>query len=428
MNILNLSVKKGGRCLLLATVLCCFCSATFAQEAATSDALFQQAKDAAFNKKDYPLAIQICRQALKKSPDYNDIRVFLGRIYNWSGKTDSARTELLNVLAKQPSSEDASAAITDLEYWNNNATLALTYCNQGLQYHPESEDLLLKKIKILKFEKKYVDAYQTANTMLQKDPSNTKARALILDISDAASLNKVGVGYDFTWFDHGYGDYLHKSPWQIVNVDYTRFTPLGSITGRINYGKRFGSSAMQGEIDAYPRIMKGLYAYTNVGISNTSAVFPHYRAGMSLYASLPKSFEVELGFRYLQFSSATWIYVGSLSKYYKNFWFNGRVTLVPGTSSISHSYTATTRYYLGGADDYLHLSLSYGISPDDANAVLAFNNGSYKLISKSATIAYKRSISKMNIISISVSLLNQEYKIGQKGNQLNASISYQRRF
>lgn len=416
------------RIILFFFTLLSLCATAFAQENLSSDSLFRLAREAAFDKKNYPLAVQLCHFALKKSPDYNDIRVFLGRVYTWTDKSDSARVEFLSILKRNPEFEDASVAITDLEYWNNNSSAALEYCNMGLKYHPDSKDLLLRKIKILKSEKKYIDAYQIAAMILQKDPSNTTIRALMLDINDASSLNKASVGYDLTWFDSGYGDYLHKSPWQIINVEYARYTPLGSIIVRVNRGTRFGNNALQAEIDAYPRICKGLYAYTNVGISDVSSVFPHYRAGTSLYATLPKSFEAELGFRYLKFSNSTWIYVGSLSKYYKNYWFSARVTLVPGENNISHSYTAISRYYLGGSDDYLSVSVNYGISPDDANAALAYNNASYKLISKGVSLGYKRSIKKMNILSVSTSLYNQEYKVGQKGNQIGVSVSYQRRF
>ena len=427
MNTLIINTYKK-RIILFFFTLLSLSATTFAQESLSSDSLFRLAREAAFDKKNYPLAVQLCHFALKKSPDYNDIRVFLGRVYTWTDKIDSARVEFLSILKRNPDFEDASVAITDLEYWNNNSSAALDYCNQGLQYHPDSKDLLLRKIKILKSGKKYIEAYQIATMTLQKDPSNTTIRALMLDINDASSLNKASVGYDLTWFDSGYGDYLHKSPWQIITVEYARYTPLGSIIGRVNHGTRFGNSALQAEIDAYPRICKGLYAYTNVGISDISSVFPHYRVGTSLYATLPKSFETELGFRYLKFSSSTWIYVGSLSKYYKNYWFSARVTLVPGEYNISHSYTAISRYYFGGSDDYLSVSVNYGISPDDTNANLAYNNASYKLISKGVSLGYKRSIKKMNILSFSTSLYNQEYKVGQKGNQIDVSVSYQRRF
>lgn len=402
---------------------------THSQEITDPDELFKKARNAAFTLKDYDLAISIARKALKGSPNYADIRIFVGRIYTWTDKPDSARMELQTVLKQKPDYEDALMAITDLEYWNDNYEKALEYCYQGLGYHPDSRELILKKIKILKAKGDYVDAYNTANELLIKNPADATIRVLLDDIKEASALNKIGIGYNLVWFDKGYPS---RTPWQITSLDYTRMTKIGSVTARWNYGKRFGNTASQFEVDAYPHLAKGLYAYTNVGISDKQAVFPRFRAGLSLYKSLPYSAEAELGARYLHFSSNTWIYVGGLSRYYKSFWFYGRVIVVPGDNSYSRSLSLITRYFVRGADDYFHLGVNYGFSPDEANSVSAYNN-LYDLKSKSITVGYKRSIARMNIISISASLQNQEYYSRSKktitsGNQLDMSISYQRRF
>lgn len=50
---------------------------SYAQKDLDSDELFKMARDMAFEKKDYPKAIELCQQALVKSPNYEDIRVFL---------------------------------------------------------------------------------------------------------------------------------------------------------------------------------------------------------------------------------------------------------------------------------------------------------------------------------------------------------------
>ncbi|HLP05403.1 MAG TPA: YaiO family outer membrane beta-barrel protein [Paludibacter sp.] len=415
--------------LLLAFIVCAAFSTTLhAQNEPNSDDLFTMARQAAFDKKDYNQAIALSRRALAKSPDYSDIRVFLGRVYTWSGKLDSARTEIRQVILRHPDNEDAYVAIIDLEYWNDNNTAALGYCEQALTYNPGSRSLLVRKIKVLKAEKKFIEAYRLATDVLQKNPADDEIRTLVLDINDAASRNKVGMGYNLSWFDRGFPDHLHNSPWHILSLDYTRSTSLGSVNGRVNYGTRFGNKAFQFELDAYPRICKGLYAYVNLGLSDTSSVFPRFRAGGSLYKALPYSFEAELGFRHLRFASSTWIYVGGISKYYKNYLFGGRVTLVPGANKVSHSYTGIIRYYYGGADDYAYLNLGYGISPDETNSVLAYNNGGYKLVSKGLTAGFKKSIRKVNIISFSTSLSQQEYKPLEKGLVLDCSLSFQRRF
>src|SRR5215469_6580762 len=109
-----------------------FSKAAYSQTGLSSDELFQQARHAAFDQKDYPKAISLSKQALAKSPDYSDIRVFLGRVYTWSGKTDSARAAFNHVLGKHPDNEDASFASGSLEYWNDNSPKALQIANDGL--------------------------------------------------------------------------------------------------------------------------------------------------------------------------------------------------------------------------------------------------------------------------------------------------------
>src|SRR5438045_9274446 len=97
------------------------CKASFAQTGLSSDELFQQARKAAFDEKNYPKAIGLSKQALTKSPDYSDIRVFLGRVYTWSDKADSASAEFNKVLSKHPDNEDTEYAYDRLEYCKNNA-------------------------------------------------------------------------------------------------------------------------------------------------------------------------------------------------------------------------------------------------------------------------------------------------------------------
>src|ERR1700687_4327798 len=129
--------------LYLFLFLIVLCKVSFGQTGLSSDEIFQQARKAAFDEKNYPKAISLSKQALSKSPNYSDIRVFLGRIYTWSDKTDSARAEFNTVLSKHPDNQDAAFASGSLEYWNNNSPKALQYAQDGLKYHPQSKDLLL---------------------------------------------------------------------------------------------------------------------------------------------------------------------------------------------------------------------------------------------------------------------------------------------
>ncbi len=391
-----------------------------------SDELFKQARSAAFDKKNYPLAIAISRQALEKSPGYTDIRIFLGRLYTWSDKNDSARVEFQKVLQTDPGNEDGSLAYASLEYWNDDYLNSLGIVNNGLSKHPGSKELLLLKAKILSSLNRYSEADLLVSELLKIDPKNTTARAMSLRIKDNSAKNKFGLSYDFVHFDKQFND-----PWHLMSIDYGRQTKFGSVSTRINYANRFKKDGLQFELDAYPRISRTFYAYTSAGISG-DGIFPNYRAGFSLYANLPSSFEADAGFRYLRFDSDTWIYTLSAGKYFKNYWFNLRTYLTPSNSAISHSYSFNVRYYFGGAFDYLRFGAGTGLSPDEsANNVLIGQqtvSSLYKLKSNNINLGLVHSFKTFNIVSLNLSWLNQEYRRSTFGNQTTAAVSYQRRF
>jgi YaiO family outer membrane protein len=396
------------------------CNSLFAQQQLSSDELFQQARTAAFDKKNYPLATELSKKALIISPDYSDIRIFLGRVYTWWNKTDSGRECFKEVLDLEPGNEDAASAYADLEYWNDNPSEALLICENGLTFHPQSKVLLLKRAKNLIELKRYKDASDGLAGLLKIDPKNAEARSLLEKIKDQRAKNKIGISYDLATFDKQFDD-----PWHIVSLDYSRSTKAGSFIGRVNYANRFKTNALQFEADAYPRISKTFYSYVNVGISDKSGVFPQYRSGFSLYANLPKSFEAEAGLRYLYFSDATWIYTSSIGKYFKNYWFNFRTYITPATESVSNSYTFTTRYYFKETN-YFGVALGTGISPDEtANIQLA---NLYKLKSYKVSADYRNTFGTLNTILLSFSILQQEYLPKVTGNEFLFSVGYQRRF
>lgn len=397
--------------------------ASFCQDTTSSDVLFQAARKAAFDSKDYPLAKHYCYKALEKSPNYADIRIFLGRIYSWTDNYDSAKICFETVLKSKPDYEDASLAYTDLEYWNDHYDNALKICEAGLQHHPQSTDLLIKKAKIQVAQRKFSEANETIAKVLSIDKSNTEARALADRIKDVSAKNKLGISYDYTYFDKQFAD-----PWHLVSLDYSRSTKLGSIAARINYSNRFKDDGVQYEVDAYPRISKTFYSYVSAGYSDDDGIFPKYRAGFSLYANLPKSFEAEAGFRYLHFTDDTWIYTLYLGKYYKNWLFNARTYLTPGSNNISQSYNLGARYYYkGSAEDFVWLNIGTGISPDDRSIAQQLNSN-YKLLSQKASLTWRFSVKKYNSFSLSAGWINQEYLKDTKGNQYEAGIAYTRRF
>ena len=419
----NLIARHKTTCVIFISLSLFFCEvSSIRAQSLTSDEYFQKARQVAFDQKNYPGAIQLCQQALKQSPDYLDIQIFLGRLYYWNDQPDSSLQVLQTAFQKKPDYEDAAQALADITYYQEDYAKALTYTQTGLKYNPASSGLAVRKAKSLAALLRHQEAYSYTDSLLQADPDNDQLRSLASQLREYSNHNKVGVSYDYTYFDKQFSD-----PWHLINVDYSRQTKAGSFGGRINYTNRFAQSGLQFELEAYPRISKVFYAYTNIGYSADMPLFPRWRAGFSLYANLPKAFEAEGGFRYLNFDNNTWIYTISLGKYYKNFWFNARTYLAPGNNSISQSYTLTSRYYLKGADDYFSFFIGRGISPDDRLQAIRLNSA-YRLQTARMGGGYRFSLNKRHIFYFNGTYENVEYLPETKGNQLNLSVGYLLRF
>jgi YaiO family outer membrane protein len=292
-----------------------------------------------------------------------------------------------------------------------------------LRYHPASELLLLKKAKVLFALRSFKESAEIVNHILQLNKNNTEARALAERIKEAVAKNSIGVSYSFTTFDKQFSD-----PWHIASIDYARQTKLGSLNFRINYANRSKQNGMQYEADIFPKISRTFYSYVSFGYSENLSVFPKFRGGLSVYANLPKSFEAEVGTRYLYFSSSTWIYTFYIGKYYKSFLFGARTYLTPSSSTISQSYNAMARYYYSSnADDYFNINVGTGISPDERQSAILLNS-TYKLKSNKVSIEWRNSFNNLNVVAVNAGWINQEYQPKKKGNQFDLGISYKRRF
>lgn len=385
----------------------------------TSDELFTQARNIPKEKANYPKIINTLKLALEKSPDYADIRLFLGRVYTWNDDLDSARYQFNQVISKEPKNIEAYSAIFDVEYWNDNYARALDHANQGLLYDPNSSELLIKKAKALNELKDSRQALAILKSYSKNNLSDTvKSYYDLLRKENAKNL--IDVSYEYVYFDKRFDD-----PWHYTSIDYTRNTSLGSITGRLMYSNRFKTDGLQGEVEAYPSISKGIYAYVGAGYSQ-SDIFPRFRAGLSLYYTLPKSFDAETGFRYLDFNpSKTYIFVLALGKYTGNFYFNLKSYLSPDVDIFSHSYTFSARYYFSDRYNFIGAQLGTGISPDDRarNIMGEGNLHTYKF-----GLNYSRDLFNNFTVAVSGLWFYEEYRSDLWGNQIGAGVSLIKRF
>ncbi|MEF8817003.1 MAG: YaiO family outer membrane beta-barrel protein [Salinibacter sp.] len=325
----------------------------------SADSLFEAARAEAFGAGDYERARALAYDALAQSPNYHGIRVFVARTLAWEGRRDSARTELTYVLERAPDHYEALKAIIDVESWSGRPYVALNHANAALGHYPDDAYFMEKRAGLLRWLNRPDAAVAQLNALLAADPSRESARATLRQLRYEQLKYTASLSYRQDTFRGG------RTPWRFGVATLGRKTPIGSVIGRVRYANRFSSNGLQFEVDAYPSLANGLYAYVSVGAS-ASSIFPGFRWGASLYKSLPRSFSVELGARYLNFGgSETVIYTGSLTRYHGNYLFRGTTYVTPSTSGTSLSGGVQVRRYFGGAKTYVSIKGSAGTSPSD---------------------------------------------------------------
>lgn len=345
---------------LISIVLILINSSVFSQQKSFNgdpDVAFETARKLAFNGQ-RKQAQDTLLLLLKKYPDYHDIRSFLASTYSWDGNYEGARKEFKYILQKDSNRQTTWVGAINNELWSEAPFSALKMVNEALTYFPNDEELLLLKAKAESNSKNPKEALVTLDKLINSNPNYQKAFDYKEGLIQELRFNSIGVSYNIDLYSEVF------DPMQYYTLDYSRQTNYGSIIAKVNFNRRFQDNGLQFEIDMYPRIIKGLYAYLNVGFSN-SYLFPKFRFGAELYKSLPHSFEASIGIRTLKYSSTTNIFTGSVGWYTGNSYFSFRPYITPSDSGSSISGGLTYRLYRSDADNYFGVSGSMGYSPDE---------------------------------------------------------------
>ncbi len=306
-----------------------------------------------------PEALQMLDQRLAENRNDSDARVLRGVILSWEGRYDEARRDLEMVLAQHRDHGDALPALMNVEMWSDHPDHAEELARDALRRHPTDPDLLLARAKALRALNRDREALGVIERLLEVDPGNQKAAEMKTGLGDDLRLWTVSYDHSTEWFSDG------RTPWTEQQVQLSRVTPIGSFIGRFSRADRFSSTSQMVEIDAYPHIRRGTYAYLNIGYSPDAALYPQYRFAADLYQSLGHGYEASGGIRQLHFAGNVHIYTGSVTKYYGDWMFTGRIFLTPDVVGTSRSGQFQVRRYLGSGINYLSLRFGYGSSPTE---------------------------------------------------------------
>jgi YaiO family outer membrane protein len=308
----------------LVAILTCWCLSVGV--AVAQDDVIERARAAAADGRRAE-GLAILETHLKSSQNDVDARLVYGLILSWDGKYDEARTALNQVLAQTPDYLDARVALMNVEWWSGRTR----------------------------------EAREHVNAVLARDAGNTQARLVLQRLDARTRPWSAGLSYTMDSFDDG------RESWGETSLTLGRETPVGSLTLRANQAQRFGLDDRQVDIEFYPTFRAGTYAFVGVGLGTDELLYPKNRLSVDLYQSIGRGFEISGGYRQLNFSETTQIYLATLTKYSGNWMLTAKTFVVPDrVAGDAWSYHAVVRRYFGSSGtSYIGGGYSHGFSKEE---------------------------------------------------------------
>jgi len=314
----------------------------FSQEVADADVTFLNARDLAFEG-NWDIARDSLEHLLEAYPQYTDAKILMAKTYSWNGDYDEARKRFNRITSIEKQQKEAWLAAIRNEMYAKNMNIALGLANKALIHLHNDIELEQLKNKVL-FE------------LNKKLPIQDKLKE---ENREKDRKHQIAVSSDLEVFD------IVFDPMYQMAVEYQRETKYGKVLPRINYAQRFNITGTQFEVDAYPTISKTFHGYVNYGYSD-AIIFPRHRAGLELYAELPKALEVSLGARYVDFedTSAT-ILTGSFGLYRGNYYLSARPYIsARSDGQIGWAANLLARKYGKDGNHFFGLRATYGFDAE----------------------------------------------------------------
>lgn len=319
-----------------------FSLGVFAQKTFDADASFLQARDIAFEG-NWEIARDSLEHLLEFYPDYTDAKILIAKTFSWNGNYGEARRHFNRITSIENEQKDAWLAAIKNEMYAKNQNIALGLANKALMHL--QNDTEIEQLR-----------NQLIADLNKKPPIQDKLKE---ENREANTKNQIAVSSDLEVFD------IVFDPMYQTTIEYQRQTKYGKLLPRITYAQRFNRTGTQFEVDGYPTISKTFHGYFNYGYSN-SVIFPKHRAGMELYAELPKAFEVSVGVRHVRFNDVNAsILTGSVGMYRGNYYLSARPYVsARNDGQIGWAGTILARKYGRDGNNFIGLRATYGFDAE----------------------------------------------------------------
>ncbi len=352
---------------------------------------------------------------------YLNQRLLSGRELQKSNDLDSALVDYKKVLEISPSDSMALIYTINTYLQKNNDDSTINYINNGLKYYPNSVYFRTKRTAYLESKFQWEEAALSADTLVKLSPTIDHIEYAAL-LKSKLLKNQFGLYFSNTSFDDT------GASFNVASMDYRHFYNKGSYAAKINYAARNLGTGIQGDFEVYYSHTKKLYSYASLAISNQN-IFPHYNFKYSIFPSINKSIEAEIGLRYLHSSALTTKSVAlGLSKTYKDFWFNLRGFIVQDqTKNYYQNISLNNRYYMNNAKEFVSVVVGIGNSPDDLSTLIQFPS-LINATSKYVGVGYQKTFLYKTTLGIFTTWTNQKINEVRYRNQYDLNFVFMRKF
>ncbi|WP_370425193.1 YaiO family outer membrane beta-barrel protein [Tenacibaculum dicentrarchi] len=387
------------------------------------DSLYYKANNL-YKKKANKEALNLVNTALNIAPNYIDIRVLRIRISQRLHKTELVNNDLKLLLKSEKPRRLKNDVIRQLSLIKNEKILA-KFIADITAFYKEDIDVDLSKAEAY-YRLKNSKNTKEVLSKIAKNKLNIGQKYRYRLLLKKVNTNQISVYYNASSFG---AEYPTKKTWHTKQLEYMKFVGAHSFGVRVTHSKRFTNDAILYELESYPVFSKKCYSYVNVSTSSNADFFQKLGIKASVYYSVLKGIEMEVGFRYLTFDTVSFTtYIVGITSYVGDFYLNAGVFIGPEIASgFIQNYQTNIRYYYSGAENYIAIRLGTGISPDEPSKFIPVVSN-INLNSYYATIGVTKTVTYNYNVSANIGYLIEEFRATKKGSQFLVGIGLKYRF
>lgn len=355
-------------------VLCfCITSSVYAQK--TPDQLFANAQELA-KKQAFKDAIVTLNQLTTLAPQNKDYTFYLARLQFWNQNTAEAKVLLLAGLKDVALNSELLQFWIQIEMQQKNYEQVLVLAKRGTKEFPaDTATYLLIQANANHLLEKNDEALLILDQITAQDTNYKEAEYLKITLLQLKK-NRLAVGYLNTSFSQP-----GTSPFHFGTVEFQHNSDRNATIARLNYGNLYNKTALQLEMDMYPKIGKKNYFYLNAGYSNASTIFPTMRLGAEFYNE-EKKITSSIGTRYLYFKTENVVlFTGHLGINWGELFVSYRPFVNNKNNDWFVTHILNFKKTFTSKESFLQLDLQYGTLPyffyisDDFNRINAYRIG-----------------------------------------------------